>query len=145
VISIVEEYVGSSCFEEGSGGGGGAGGGPPDEDPNEEYAAKRSVMWVVALSPPWAATGEIKSMELIKGKRVASEPQGGHFVWLQHMDDACTYCSFGGEGSSFYRESFNGTASGQSAGAEISGTVYYLGLTNIVSGSKSWTFQELFP
>ncbi len=148
-IYQTEQYIGTSCtgqecdpFLPCGGGGGGATG---DPETSEEFAVAKTVNWEVAANPVYPS-GHIVSLERIKGKRVASEPQGGHFKSMFHYESVCNFCNVYENPYNVWSESScSVSASGQTASSTISGNLTYNGVGYLMSNSKTWSFQQLFP
>jgi hypothetical protein len=130
-----EEYIGRTCSGidnelEGSGGSGAG--------MDYEYEVGKAPVWVVFAWPN--AGGEINSEEVIKGRHVSSEPQGGHFTSIYHSRDDCNKPggTWGGTASV--------SASNQSASSTVSGTWTPSGSPSSlpISNTKYWAFSDLF-
>jgi hypothetical protein len=143
-----EEYVGTTCY--GScqpnelcdvleGGGGGV-------QTDYEYEVGKTEDWRVAGNPIEPANGEVKSIERIKGKRVSSEPQGGHFVSITHYSSGCNFCTSANPYDVWTEGSVNvNISSPQVASSTVTGTLQFQGVTYPISNSNTWSFQTLFP
>ena len=116
-----------------------------------EYETARDRAWHVAstigdsLNPTGAGYG-INAIERFRGKRISSEPQGGHFTSIVHIgsecNGGCTYGQFG-----YGEDSWEGSAINQTASSRVKG--HYPrpsnGETIFVDNSKTWSFQTIFP
>jgi hypothetical protein len=127
----------SLCPDGSSGNGGG------NNDAEYEFEAAKTVTWTVSWAPD--SSGQIISIERIKGKRVSTEPQGGHFTSISHYWADCNFCSSAHPYDVWIEESHEVSASDQQANASVSGTLHYQGFVYHPSGSKQWSFSQVFP
>jgi hypothetical protein len=122
------------------GGGGGGGSSEPESE------GLRDVEWTVVSNPVNPNVGEIKSAERMRGRRVASQPQGGYFTGITHYWSFCNFCSSSEPYNVWWETSNSVSASAQSASSTVTGNLNYEGgsypgLTN----TKTWSFQQVFP
>jgi hypothetical protein len=120
--------------------GGGGGGNSIDY----EYEVAQYVTWNVAVNPV-NSIGEIKSYEYIKGKRVSSEPQGGHFKSIYHNSSICDFC-YGSNPNDYWNEDLasSGVTDPQHCFMAIYGVLHYQGIVTNINNTKTWQFQDLF-
>jgi hypothetical protein len=130
-----EQYLYTTC-EPGSGGG-------EANDIEYEFATVKPVNWNVARNPK-GVTGEIKSFERIKGKRVPSEPLGGHFISIVHQGSECNFCATM-EPSNIWIEEFNTVSivSPHKATSYVAGMLNYDGDRYYPSNRQVWSFSEI--
>jgi hypothetical protein len=144
-------YVGTTCSEDCTDGmyasicpdGSSAGGGLGNDD-DFEFEAVKYPNWNVASNPVQNG-GEIVSYEIIKGKRVSTEPEGGHFSNITHRDSECDFCSIINP-YDVWDETLasSGITDGQHCFMAIYGTLYYEGNSYDLNNTKNWEFKDLF-
>ncbi len=150
IIGRTEEYIGSTCV----------GGNGCDDPYNEmvcpdngnagtvntdyEYAESKQSNWVVAPAPD-GGSGSILSLDRMTGKRVASEPQGGHFTEISHYWSTCTFCQSVNPNDVWVENTGRvAIISPQQAKSHVTGHLQYQGRGYDYDNSKTWSFQEVF-
>lgn len=131
-----QEYLYTTCEPNGGGGG---------ESGNEveyELAVGRTVDWTVAPNPE-NGIGEIKSIERLKGKKVPSEPQGGHFIGISHYWSQCNFCSSNNPYDVWTEQENQISATGQQASSYVAGRLNYNGTVSYPHNTKNWRFDEI--
>lgn len=130
----------------------------PEEQPGEGggggeengYEAFRTLTWHVyntsggPLSSTAPGTG-VNSMENVKGKKIASHPNGGYFKSANHYTSTCNDCNDPTDPSAAYGErSANVSYTPDQVSSSITGDYYYNGRKREVAGAKNWTFNQIF-
>ncbi|TDO26787.1 hypothetical protein [Sediminibacterium goheungense] len=118
----------------------GGGGGFPEE---YEYARLKITQWSVGNLPnflPTGSDGAVTSWENIRGKKVSTDPQGGHFTSIVHNSDECRCGSI-----VWFATSTSGTASAQTATATVKGGASWAGNYYTLENSAVWSFSQIFP
>ena len=143
-----EEYIGTTCRgcdcgdiqcdcpDDGSGGGGTA--------VEYEYEVARSMKWKVASPPndPSNSKG-IWSVERIRGKRVSSEPQGGHFTSLSNFANYCDFCAYLVDEWNRGNHTYS-IPSPQSISCTVWGYLLYAGHSYKIDNTNWWSFADVF-
>lgn len=147
--SITEQYLFTTCGEqcqetrEAQGrtykvdcGGGGGGG----NNIEYEYAVSRPVTWTVSQ---YQTYWHVQSQEKLDGKRIASEPQGGHFTGISHLN------SYLVTGNYSAWEQYSAVVSldePRLARAYVTGKITYYPVNHweVISNEKSWSFNAVF-
>ena len=83
----------------------------------------------------------VQSYEILKGKRVSTDPYGGHFTSAKHGTDGCNNPD--GVWLANYNQDVN--FSSWTAYARITGTWTFNGTNTPIEGFHSWSYQEMFP
>lgn len=109
-----------------------------------DYEIGKMLTWTVA-SNPTGGTGQIVGQERLKGKRVATEPQGGHFTRITHYASTCNFCSINNPYDVWIEDSWTGSASGQTASSTVTGHLNYAGTRYDVQNPAIWSFSAVFP
>lgn len=118
------------------------GGGQVENEEEYEYAVGRSMKWKVLDDPADPESSkDIESVERIKGKRVASEPQGGHFTSASHFWDDCMFCTSNDTWNRYINYSI---PTPQSISCNISGNLIYNGQSRGVNQTNFWSFTDVF-
>ncbi|MET0395137.1 MAG: hypothetical protein ABW019_18465 [Chitinophagaceae bacterium] len=105
-----------------------------------QYDVGETVDWTVFTNPV-SGIGEVKSRERLKGRRVSTEPQGGHFTGIYHY---WSYCNFCYDQHDVWLEQVNRiSAAGQTATSYIFGRLQYKGTVSYPSNTTSWSFAEV--
>ncbi|ANE51858.1 hypothetical protein [Flavisolibacter tropicus] len=128
------ERVGCDVSGDDPNGGDGASGG---SEVYNEYEMAVTEMWTVYSFD--VGGGQVYSTERLKGKRVASEFQGGHFTGGRHISDECN--RWGGLWTSSYTDFNYGTTA---ATMRIRGTWVEGDTRRTIENVKAWSFSEVF-
>lgn len=123
----------------GSGGGGGEDG---------EETGVRDKEWIVMAAPgsgPNSLSG-IYSIERFKGRRLASEPQGGFFKWISHPGPStCSFCSSSQPYNVWVEESNSvWLSSPQTANSRVKGHLNFNYITYPADKIKAFQFIDVF-
>lgn len=140
-VLVNEQYLFSTCgpyVEEGSGGG-------TAENGPAEVEVVRYPQWTVLQNPRPGSNGvgEIKSYEVLRGKRSSAYPGGGYFIKNDH---SWSYCNFCQQDSDIWSETnSSNTYASALATTTVYGDLHYLGDNyNNLQGTKTWTFSQAF-
>jgi hypothetical protein len=121
----------------------GSGGGTTDVGTDYEYEVARSMSWKVFEFPDNpASTKGIWSVERIRGRRVSSEPQGGHFTTLSNWSNYCDFCGFNDtweRGNHTYQ-----VPTPQSISCTVWGYLVFDGRHYHPDRTNWWTFSGIF-
>lgn len=118
----------------------GGGSGNPEE---YEYARLKIKQWQIGNLPDHLPTNSdraVLSWENIRGKKVSSEPQGGHFTSITHNSDECRCGNL-----VWYATEVTVAASLQTATAKVKGGVSWAGTYYTLENNTSWSFSQIFP
>jgi ferredoxin len=107
--------------------------------------AHSDVNWKVMDKPNDPDDWGVRSSEYFKGKRKATEPQGGHFVWIKHYTSVCSFCNMSNPYNNWYEE-LNEVKiiTPQLTSSRVKGHLNYNGATKYADETKTFTFSEIF-
>jgi hypothetical protein len=112
-----------------------------------EYFSVNDQEWFVASTYSDTVTtggltigSGVNSVERLRGKKVSTEPQGGHFTSLVHNNDGCN-----DSGALWAATSVTSSVSSQSAAVRIQGHWTKAGLYHSVDNSRTFSFSQIFP
>jgi hypothetical protein len=114
----------------------------------EDDEAITTVDWLVFPMPnssPGNNWDGIRSLETFKGKRVSTEPQGGHFKWISHNWSVCTFCSTNNPHDVYYETgSATSLPTPQTAKSHVTGKLNFKGDPYNIDNAKTFNFQDVF-
>ena len=113
-----------------------------------EETAVKDKEWIVMVQPgePATSTSGVISVERFKGKRLASEPQGGFFKWISHpVSSICNFCNIS-QPYNIWRETSNSVwlSSPQTAKSRVIGHLNFNYVTYNADKTKSFEFIDVF-
>lgn len=133
--SQTEEFLYNTCDPIS----GGSGGGGQGNDIEYEFQVYRIVQWPVYTFPD--GIYQVISIENMKGRKVAGEYQGGHFISSSHQSDQCNQTG-GVWGASYW----NVPHSDYIVLSHIIGDWYPASGTHThIDNSRNWSFHDIFP
>lgn len=105
-----------------------------------QYEVGKTKEWTVFTNPV-SGIGEVKSIERLKGRRVSTEPEGGHFTGIRHYWSSCNFCY--NEDDVWLEQDNQVSAAGQTATSYTSGRLQFNGNAYYPFNTKSWSFSEV--
>ncbi len=134
--------VNGQTYRVNCGGGGGGGGGSNEEPP----LLTKEMDWLVYTENMYGQPIKITAKVQFWGRKVSTEPQGGHFTQTNdHGTYTENFSTYGMDWASVYTQAWHGTQFGYQS---VQGNIVYAPYTlppKYISKTQNFMFAEIFP